>query len=206
MRRLLIVFVFALLSLAGETAFAQARPTSSKLREVLDLYEKFTSVDQRLEHYDKHVQQLEKDLGRFLESESPLNQLIGRAIQLGTWKISILETGEAIQEEDSIITELVRASTGLTGEAARHADEGIRLLREQHVYLQRELRLTEGSTNRLTEIFRSIKEDNLDKLEELLQNQRLDSDFKELSELDQKRELIFVQAKDAFTRLRAALK
>ena len=184
----------------------QTKPQPSKNREVLALYETFVIVDERLRQLEHHSQQLDKDLKPFLESDSALNQLTRAAMLVGALKAWIPEIRDLVAEEDSLITKLVTSSAGLTGDSGRHADEGIRLLREQHVYLKQSLDHMERLVEQMLELFRTIREDRLADLPELLDERQFAAELKAIEELDQKQELVLARAKDAFLRLKATLK
>ncbi len=198
---LLVLSVFALIP-----AWSQTKSETSKQREVLTLYGKFVEVEQRLQQLEKRSTELQKDLDAFLESDSPLKQLAGVAMLVGALKAWSPEIRDAIAEEDSLITKLVTASAGVTGDAQRHADEGVRLLREQHVYLKQSLDLYDELVKDLTQALRVIGEERLADFPEILDEQHFKARLKTIEELDQKQELTRARAKDAFSRLKAIAK
>ena len=198
--------VLGVLLLVTVPVWPQTKPQASKGREVLNLYEKFLAIDERFNQMEKRSQQLEKDLKPFLESESALNQFTGAAMWVGALKVSIPEARDLAAEEDSIITKLVTSSTGLTGDAGRHADEGIRLLREQHVYVQQGLDRAVRLVEQMTGLFRSAREDRVADLPQLWDEEQFAAELKAIDELDQKQKLIVARAKDAFLRVKAATK
>ncbi len=201
-----VLTALGLLLLVVFSASPQTKSEASKQRQVLVLYEQFASVDRKLVQLEKRSNELEKELGSFLESDSALNRLSGVAMLVGAFKAWIPQTKDAIEEEDALITKLVTRSTGLTGEAGRYADEGVRLLREQHVYLQQGLGIAEQLAKDMTALLRSIREDRLADLPEILNEQEFNAQLKAIDELDQKQELARARAKDAFARLKASVK
>ena len=198
--------VFELLILAAPAVTLAAKPQVSKSHEVLRLYEKIVSVHQKLEQLQSRSQQLQKDVDMFLGSESEVQRLIGLGMLLGALRAWVPEIKDSVAEEDFLITQLVKASTGPTGEAARHADEGVRLLREQQVYRQQSTTRAEALIDGMTETLRSVREESLANLPALLEQQQFDAQLKAIDDLDQKQELTFARAKDAFSRLKAASK
>ena len=204
MKRMLIVVALVLSMLAP--AWPQTKPQASKTRDVLGLYEKFLAVEEKLDRLDKRFQQLEKDLKPFVESDSALNQLAGAAMMVGALKLWILEARELATEEDSLIARLVTASSSLMGDSGRHADEGVRLLREQHVYLKQGIERAERLIAQMTDLFRSIREDRLADLPELLDEREFAAQIKAIDELEQRRELVLARGKDAFLRFKATSK
>ncbi len=187
-------------------AWPQTQTQTSKTRQILRLYEKFLSVDSRVRQIEKESDELENDLRPFLESESWLNQMTGTAMVVGALKVWLIQLRKLEAEEDSLITQLVSSTVGMTGDAAQHADEGVRLLREQQVYLKQGIDRAERLTKEMTELFRSVREDRLGELEEAFSEEKFAAELKALDELDQKQELVLARAKDAFLRLRATLR
>ncbi len=187
-------------------ASPQTKSEASKQRQVLVLYEQFASVDHKLVQLEKRSDELEKELGSFLESDSALNRLSGVAMLVGAFKAWIPQMKDALTEENLVITKLVTTSTGLTGDAGRYADEGVRLLREQHVYLQQGIGLAEQLAKDMTQALRSIREDRLADLSEILNEGEFSAQLKAIGDLDQKQELARARAKDAFARLKASVK
>ena len=201
-----VLTIIGLLLFVALLAWSQPKPQVPKQRQVLALYEQFVSVDQKLQQLESRSDELEKELKPFLESDSALNQLSGFAMLVGAFKAWIPQIKDALEEEDSIISKLVTASTGLTGDAGRHSDEGVRLLREQHVYLRQQLSLEEQLAKDITDALRSIREDRLADLPDILNERQFDARLKQMAELEQKEELVRARAKDAFSRLKATLK
>lgn len=197
-----VAFLVTVCVLVAAPAWGQTKPQASKQREVLALYDRFLAVEQRLELLETRMKEVEKDVEPFLQSESPLTRVSGLAMYVGAVRFALPEIRDMVAEEDSLITKLVTASTGLTGERARHADEGVRQLREQHVYLQRGLRLGEQLVGALTGLLRSLGEGQLDEAGLQSELQRIAEIVKQMDELDEKQELVTAQAKDAFTRLK----
>jgi hypothetical protein len=197
---------FALVVLMTMPAWPQAKPQTSKLHAVLDQYAEFLSVDQKLEQLQSRSDELDKEMGAFFESESALNRLSGLAMYVGALKAWIPEIKDYLAEEDSQITKLVTLSTGLGGDAGRYADEGVRLLRERHVYLRQQLDLLDGLAKDMVSTLRGIREDRISDLPELLNGEEFSAKLKTTEELERKEQLVLAQAKDAFSRLKAASK
>ena len=204
MKRSLLAIV--LVFLAVPPADPQTKSQASKANEVLRAYEKLISVHQRAQQLDSRSQELQKELKAFFESDSEVHRLIGFAMFVGALKAWVPEIKSLVTEEDSLITELVTASSGLTGDAARHADEGVRLLREQQVYSQQSATRASSLLDGMMELLRSIREESLADFSAQLERQELDSQLKIIDELDQKQELTFARAKDAFSRFKATMK
>ena len=159
MKRALVVL--GLTILATLNVWPQTKTPASKTHEVLSLYEKFLGVDERVHRLEKESKELQKELNSFLESDSPLNQLTGAAMLVGALKAWIPQSKDLLTEEDSLITKLVTTSTGLTGDAGRYADEGVRLLREQQVYLKQGLDKAEKLAASMVDLLRSVREDRV---------------------------------------------
>jgi hypothetical protein len=204
MKRSLLAIV--LVFLAVPPAGAQTKSQAPKVDEVLRAYEKLISVHQRLQQLDSGSQELQKEFGAFLESDSTVHRLIGFAMFVGALKAWVPEIKSIVTEEDSLITELVTASSRLTGDPARNADEGVRLLREQQVYLQQNATRTSSLLDGMTDSLRSVREETLADFPAQLEQQQLDSQLRAIDELDQKQELTFARAKDAFSRFKATMK
>jgi len=203
--KVLVSFV-GLCLLAALPAWSQNQPQTSKRRAVLELYDRVLALEEKFQKRETHSQELQKEIDTFLESDSALNHLAGVAMFVGALKAWIPDIKANLAEEDSLITNLVASSTGLAGDAKAYADEGVRLLREKHVYATQEFGLAQEITNDLTRLLRGIREDRLAELPELLDEQQFAQKLKAMDDLGRKEGLAFAQAKDAFTRLKAASK
>ncbi len=186
--------------------WSQTASQQSKRVQVLGTYEKFMEVDAKFQQLQSRSQELEKEFEVFLESESALNQFVGVALLVGALKAWLPEVKGYLAEEDTLITKLVTSSAGLTPGAGRYADEGVRLLRERHVYQKQGWELAESLAKDTLKLLRGIREDRLSDISALLDEEQFRANLKTIDELDRKADLALAQAKDAFARVKAASK
>ncbi len=186
--------------------WSQTASQQSKRLQVLGTYERFMEADRKVQQLQSRTQELKKEFDPFLESESALNRFAGAALLVGALRAWIPELKDYLAEEDALITKMVTSSAGLTGDAGRYADEGVRLLRERHVYQKQALEIAESLAKDSLKLLRGIREDRLSDLSDLLDEQDFGANLKTMDDLDRKADLTLAQAKDAFARVKAASK
>ncbi len=186
--------------------WSQTASQQSKRLQVLGTYERFMEADRKVQQLQSRTQELKKEFDPFLESESALNRFAGAALLVGALRAWIPELKDYLAEEDALITKMVTSSAGLTGDAGRYADEGVRLLRERHVYQKQALEIAESLAKDSLKLLRGIREDRLSDLSDLLDEQDFGANLKTTDDLDRKADLTLAQAKDAFARVKAASK